>query len=554
MRDAKFVIMKRAGKFILLFLFVSISYRAKAQKQPDRPKLIIGIVVDQMRYDYLYRYWDKYSQNGFKRLLREGFAYSNTHYNYMPTYTGPGHASIYTGTTPAYHGIAANNWFDRKSGKSVYCVSDTSVRGVGTSGRAGMASPHFLKSSTITDELRFATNYKGKVIGISIKDRSAILPAGHNANAAFWFDSKRGNWVSSSFYMHSLPVWVVRFNNEQLPDRYLKTGWKPLLPITEYTESTNDDRAFEQPLSGEKKPVFPHLLEREKPNYGLIPATPWGNKLTGEFAKEAILNEDLGKDEIADFLCVSFSSTDYVGHNFGPNSIETEDTYLRLDRQLSDFLDFLDKHFRKNDILLFLTADHGGAPIPEYQEEHHVPSGRFNERRLIQALKERCREQYGDASLIRSFMNQQIYLDDALISKLKLSKTDVVKDLMQWLYHYPHVRFVYSARQLQSGNYTKFPGMQVQNGYFPTRSGDIMLVYDPGFINKIHAGTTHGSPYAYDTHVPLLFWGWNVRHGESYENVVIPDIATTLAALLHISEPNAATGQVLSSFLMKNHD
>ncbi len=511
--------MKRAGKIILLILFLSITFRVSAQKQPERPKLVIGIVVDQMRYDYLYRYWGKYSQKGFKRLIGNGFYYSNAHYNYVPTYTGPGHASIYTGTTPAYNGIAANNWFDRQSGKSIYCVSDTSVRGIGASNQAGQASPHYLISSTITDELRFATNYRGKVIGIALKDRSAILPAGHSANAAFWYDSKTGKWISSSFYLSSLPAWVRQFNDRKLPDQYLEKGWKPLLALLEYTESTKDDKGFEQPLSGEMKPVFPHVLKRKMTDYGLIPATPWGNKLTEEFAKEAIMNEGLGDDDVTDFLCVSFSSTDYVGHNFGPNSIETEDTYLRLDKQIADFLDFLDKHFNQDDILLFLTADHGGATIPEYLEEHHIPSGRFDEHTLVQSLKERCRDKYGNGALIRAFMNQQIYLNDTLISKMKLDKNGVVKDLETWLYQYPHIRFVYSANQLQTQNYTTFPAMQVQNGYFPSRSGDIMLVYEPGYINKSYSGTTHGSPYQYDTHVPLLFWGWHVRHGESGEGV-----------------------------------
>ena len=328
---------------VFLLYFFS-SFVMVAQPIP-KPKLVVGIVVDQMRYDYIYRFWDKYSEGGFKRLVNNGFFCKNTNYNYVPTYTAPGHAAIYTGTTPAINGIVGNDWFDRALGKKIYCVVDTTVVGVGSISKEGKRSPANLLTSTITDELRLATNMKSKVIAISLKDRSAILPGGHTANAAYWFDGSNGNFISSTYYMKELPRWVVEFNEKKLPQKYLSQPWNTLLPIDQYTESLADDNPYETKFAGEQRPVFPHdlpVLMAKNKGMGLLLTTPFGNSLLLDFAKEVLYAESMGKAETPDFLAISFSATDYIGHAYGPNSIEVEDCYLRLDKDIAELLNMIE--------------------------------------------------------------------------------------------------------------------------------------------------------------------------------------------------------------------
>src|SRR5687767_474642 len=337
-------------RLLLLLLFVSnftFSQSGKAVKNPvKRPKLVVGIVVDQMRWDYLYRYYDRYTANGgFKRMINQGFSCENTFINYAPTVTAPGHACLYTGSVPAIHGIAGNEWYDSKAKEYVYCVADTTVQGAGTTAFAGRMSPRNMLATTITDELRLATNFRSKVIGISFKDRGAVLPAGHSANAAYWYESATGKFISSSYYMQNLPQWVTEFNDKKFPDQYFKSGWNTLYPINTYTQSTADDQAWEGKPFGAEQKGFPYKLDHfiGSTNYGSLTGTPYGNSLTRQMAISAIDAEQLGKDSITDFLAVSFSTPDYIGHTFGPNSIEAEDGFLRLDKDLGELLDHLDK-------------------------------------------------------------------------------------------------------------------------------------------------------------------------------------------------------------------
>ena len=306
---------------------------ATGTKQISRPKLVVGMVIDQMRWDYLYRYYNRYSSGGFKRLLNEGFSAENTFIPYTPTYTACGHASIYTGSVPAINGIVGNDWYDRDLNRNMYCAEDTSVSTVGSNTTAGKMSPKNLLVTTITDELRLATNFKSKVIGISLKDRGSIMPAGHSANAAYWYDGGTGDWITSTHYMSKLPTWLEDCNKIKLANKFYDKNWNTLYPIDTYTQSTIDNKAYEGKARGEESPSFPHPLKLYiGKNYDMIRSTPYGNTITLDLAKLAILSEDLGKGSATDFLAVSCSSTDYVGHQYGPNSIEAEDTYLRLDK------------------------------------------------------------------------------------------------------------------------------------------------------------------------------------------------------------------------------
>ena len=520
----------------------------------ERPKLVVGIVVDQMRYDYLYRYWGKYGNDGFKRLIQDGFSYENTHYNYVPTYTGPGHASIYTGTTPAIHGIIGNNWYDRATGKDMYCTDDKTVKGVGSTSVWGQMSPANLITTTITDQLRLATNMQSKVIGVCIKDRGSILPAGHAANAAYWYDGTNGAWITSTYYMPQLPQWAQEFNNRKLPDQYLSQPWTTLLPLAQYTESTPDDNDFEKSFAGEQRPVFPHDLPKLKgKSWDIIRSTPFGNTLTKDFAMAAVRAENLGKGANTDFLALSFSSTDYVGHQFGPNSIEAEDTYLRLDKDLAEFLKFLDSYVGKNDYLVFLSADHGAAHAPAYANSVKLPANSMANRAVQDSLEVFLKKQYGSGDWVTAFMNYQIYLNHALIESKKINMAEMQEKVANYLLRFEGVLKTTTTADLNKMQPEYGLEGLMQRGYLRRRSGDVLVTLLPGWFEgysgKDTKGTTHGTAFAYDTHVPLLWYGWQVKKGVSSERVSITDIAPTLAQWLHIMEPNGTTGHPLRQVL-----
>lgn len=545
--------MKKISCLLLLFIpFLAGAQSAKA----TRPKLIIGIVVDQMRPDYLTRYEKRFGLNGFKRLLKDGFYCRNTQYNYAPTYTGPGHASIYTGTTPAVHGIVGNDWYDFKNTDTVYCTADTSVRGVGGDGREGMMSPSRLLSTTITDQLKLSTQMTAKVIGISLKDRGAILPAGRSADAAYWFDGKSGNWITSTWYKTTLPKWAHAFNDRCWPEDYLSNKWKTAMPLGYYTESDPDDSPYESLFSGETKPVFPHDLPALKgTGYDLVRRTPFGNTLTKDFALAAIQGEHLGEDSIPDFLCISFSATDYIGHQFGAKAIETEDAYIRLDRDLADLLLFLDNRVGKGNYLLFLTADHACADNPKYLMDHRLSAG-FSDPKIVQdTVRYFLKEKYGSSDYFRCYLNDQIYLNEELILQDKRSVCEIEEELGNYIWKTVEgVADVLTSCQLKKQEYSSSFRKNIQKGFYVNRSGNICVLFAPGWTNKLYGsdgtrGTTHGSPYPYDTHVPLLWYGWKIPAGSTSTEVQITDIAPTLSFLLNITLPNGCTGTKIDALV-----
>lgn len=546
---------KKRIAFLLIF-FVSISLSAQKKKAtvsfeastPDKPKLVVGIVVDQMRYDFLYRYSEKYSSNGFKRLMNEGFNCRNNHYDYAPTVTAAGHAAIFTGSIPAINGIIGNEWFNQKTGKSVYCVEDTTVNTIGSDSKAGLMSPKNLLVSTITDQLKIANNFQSKTIGIALKDRGSILPAGHTADAAYWFDSKNGAWITSSFYMNDLPQWVKDFNAMKMPQKYMADGWKTLLPIAQYTESTADNQLYEAKLSGEKTPTFPHELAAQSGVNLLevIRTTPFGNTLTKDFALAAIQNENLGKSPKTDFLTISFSSPDYVGHTFGPNSIETEDTYLRLDKDIADILTNLDNTVGKGNYLVFLSADHGVADIPGFWQSQHLPAGVLDANASSKEVKAALKNAFGEGEFIRAEDNSQLYLNENLLEEKKITYDQVYEVVRKIMLKRDDVADVVNLHNLASSTLPAYQLNYIKNGLNPRRSGDIMIVLNPGWFTGRKQGTTHGSLYAYDTHVPLLFYGWKVKAGETTLRTNISDISPTVADLLSILEPNGNVGNVIS--------
>lgn len=530
---------------LILSILVILPFISAAQN----PKLVVGIVVDQMRYDYLTRFWDRYSDDGFKKLINNGYNCKNTHYNYMPTYTGPGHASIYTGTTPENHGIISNTWYDKTINQYTYCTIDTSVNTLGSESNHGQMSPNKLTSTTITDELKLATNFKGKTFGISIKDRGAILPAGHNADAAYWFEGgETGKWITSSFYMTNLPEWINNINNSNPAKKYLEKPWNTLYPITSYTASIADNNPYENLFITEEKPVFPHNLPSlidSNNHYSLIKATPFGNTILKELAIELIKNEKLGKDNHTDFLSVSFSSPDYIGHQFGPMSVEIEDTYLRLDKELAELITYLEKNIGKENVLIFLTADHGAVNVPQYLIDNKMPGGYFYEHNVDSSLRFFLKQEYKVDSLVKNISNYQVFLNTALIQKNNWNLESIENSIANFLLKQKGIAKAITSTALKSTEFTDRILANAQRGFNQTRSGNVLFVLESGWVPfyKNHKGTTHGSPYHYDTHVPLLWYGTGIKKGETDKEIIIPDIAASLAQLLNIQAPSACTGQ-----------
>lgn len=367
--------------FLVVFSFLFLGIVPSFSQDVDRPKLVVGVMVDQMRWDYLYRYYDRYGEDGFKRLLNQGFSMENAYIDYIPTYTAIGHSSVYTGSVPAIHGIAGNDFIIQATGESMYCTQDDSVNGVGTDSKAGKMSPKNLWTTTITDELRLATNFRSKTIGVALKDRGSILPAGSLASAAYWFDGSLGDFVSSTYYMKELPNWVRKFNKQKLAKKYVSQTWNTLYPIDTYIQSIVDDNPYEGKFKGTDTPTLPVDLKKvsKESGVGVISSVPFGNTLTLDFARAAIEAENLGNNPagVTDFLALSLSSPDYIGHRFGPNAIEVEDTYLRLDQELADFMKYLDQEIGEGEYLLFLTADHGAAHNPQFLKDKGVHAGYF---------------------------------------------------------------------------------------------------------------------------------------------------------------------------------
>jgi predicted AlkP superfamily pyrophosphatase or phosphodiesterase len=545
-------------RFLLAIWITVCTVQATAQfipgKEVPRPKLVVGIVVDQMRWDYLYRFYNRYTEDGFKRLLREGFTCENTYINYLPTVTAIGHSSVYTGSVPAIHGIAGNSFIMQESGKTMYCTEDNSVETVGAPGKAGQMSPKNLLSSTITDELKLATNFQAKVIGVALKDRGSILPAGHFANAAYWLDEKTGNWITSTYYMKQLPGWVEQFNEKKLAEKYLKNDWHTLYPLSTYRQSLPDNNNYEGAFTGSTV-SFPiqtsSLISTLGP--GLVKTTPFGNTLTMEMAKAAIKNEKLGMNPagVTDFLAVSFSSIDAIGHQFAVNSPKVEDALLRLDQDLGDFLKYLDQNIGKGRYTVFLTADHGAAHNPQFYLDEKGNGGYFKSDSVKSVLNQVLQKQFNEHNLVISLSNYQVHLNNRLIKEKGLDEQAIRKIIVQSLKGVDGIAFV---TDMETAADAAIPGLireRVVNGYNHKRSGIIQFILEPQiFAGRPGAtGTSHGNWNPYDSRIPLIWMGWGIKTGSSARSYNMTDIAPTIAALLRIQEPNGNIGQPITEIL-----
>ena len=538
--------------FTLLFQNISFSQRKVA---PENPKLIINIVVEQMRYDFIQRYWSKFSKGGFKRLINEGAFCKNANYSYLITESAPGYATIATGTTPSNHGIVSDYWFQRLKNKKKFCIEDKHLKSSTTNFNNNKYSPKQLIGSTLGDELRLSNYKQSKVIGVSLKNYAAILSSGHLANAAYWMDDKTGNWTSSSFYLDSLPKWVVDFNNKKFTEIYLAKQWNTILPIDSYRESLADNNAYEKGFKNSQK-TFPYeLLELSKnEGVGVIKHTPYGNTYTKDFALSAIVNENLGKDEYTDLITISFAASGYINQIFGIRSIELQDIYLRLDKNIEHLLTFVDEYLAKEDVLIVLTSDRGSIDNPKFSKEVGMPTGRFNSERAISVLESYLKAVYGRANWIKSYNNRQIYLNQELIDASKLNLGEVQLKAAQFINQFKGVANATTATILQTSNFSNNILFKFQNSYNLERSGDVLINLEPGWIEENNRKVSfeyykQSSPYRYDSHVPLIWYGWKINRGEILKNVNIQDVSATIANFLNIAYPSGTTGKPIEKLV-----
>ncbi len=539
----------------ILFLLLVLSITVNAQRNKP-PKLVVGIVIDQMCYEYLYRYQQHFTDGGFNRFLLKGANCRNTQYNYIPTFTGPGHASIYTGTTPSNHGIVGNEWFDRKSGKPINCVQDKSVSTVGSSSTEGQTSPVNLKTYTITDQLKM-TYPSAKVVSVSIKDRGAILPGGHLSDGSYWYDYSTGTFITSTYFKNELPAWLINFNKVKNATTYTKT-WDLLLPKNQY--QAKDESPYEQVLSGKSAAVFPYdfiAMAGGKPSPNLFTISPFANTLLTDLALEAVNQEKLGTDAQADMLCVSYSTPDIAGHSFGPYSLEMEDMYFRLDRELKRLLDGLELKFGKENIVVFLTADHAVVPVPQMLVDKKLPGGYLFLDKKLEELRQLCVSTY-KTDLIEIEENLNIYLKRDKIDSLHLDKKEIETLLRKKIMTWEGVKAVFTAEELQESTAMDDEWRDMsRKGFEWNRSGDLLIITEPGVLPKssdtptAHKGTSHGSAFNYDTHVPLLWYGAGIPSKDFYRPMHTIDIAPTLIHLLNLQRTGAMTGEPIIEILQK---
>ena len=552
--------MKRTYVLLCTILIVQITYAQPAFTSTkvttttglNRPKLVVGIVIDQMRWDYLYRFYPLFkADGGFKRLLNSGFSCENTFVPYTSTVTAAGHTCVYTGSVPAIHGIMGNEWYDRLQHTTMYCSEDNSVNSVGSNDDLGKMSPRNMLTTTVGDELKLATNFKSKVIGVAIKDRGAILPAGHAADAAYWYDNKTGDFITSTYYMQQLPQWMQAFNGRKIVDSLYKLNWSTALPRETYLQySAADEEPYENKPLGSEQKAFPYKLsDFAGKDYGKIASTPYGNTLTAAIAEAAVIGEQLGKSATTDMLTVSFSSPDYIGHAFGPNSWEQMDDYVRLDATLGSFFAFLDAQVGKGNYTVFLTADHAVAHVPNFSVEHKLPGGAFNGSNISNNLKTLLKDKYNTDKLIMADENYQIYLNDSLIDAMHLNKSEISNFIVSYMLKQEGVANAFALQNLMTIPLNGTQRERFANGYFPTRSGDIQIVLKPGYVSGNGSGTSHGLWNPYDAHIPLLWYGWGIAKGSTNRETYMTDIAATTAALLHIQMPSGCVGKVIEEVI-----
>jgi predicted AlkP superfamily pyrophosphatase or phosphodiesterase len=513
-------------------VLLALPFRTFASAYNGHPKLVLIIVIDQFRGDYLERYRDQFGEGGFRLFLDHGAYFPNCFYNYANTRTAPGHASLFTGTYSNGHGIADNQWWDTQKKRMVTAVEDDSTKLVGVGGDQPGASPHNLLSDTLGDELRLATQGKARVFGISLKDRAAILPAGFAANAAYWIDSETGAFITSTYYRDNLPQWVQQFNSTQ-PAKYWDREWK-------------DDQGKVLRSTAHRK----NRKGSEAGFYEIVGSTALANEYEFEFAKQLVAAENLGRGPATDLLEISLSANDSVGHSVGPDAPEMRQMALDQDRELADFFSYIGRQVGLANVWIALSADHGISALPEDAEKLHIPAAHLGKLNLNEQINRILTEKFspGHARTYVRFDYPVAWLDNDAFSAAHIKQEDAEKavgDAMEQV----GLRGYYTKSQLAKGKVpdTEF-GRQYLNSYSPEGSWFVMGV--PNFYNVgSTSGTDHASPFNYDTHVPLAFYGVPFQPGTYRSRSEPVDLAPTLASLLGINPPTHSIGRVLTEAL-----
>lgn len=538
----------------LICLPLSIALgQSPGKTPPDQPKLVVYIVVEQMRYDYLDRFWDKLGNGGFKRLAGQGAWCRDASFNSTNNQTAPGIATLVTGTYPENHGIIADGWYERMEKKQVSAVGDERETTLGGSYEAGRVSPHRLLTTTLSDQMRLSTQKMSKSYGVALDATPAVLMGGQMANGAFWMDSQTGRWVTSSYYRENTADWIQSYNDKNLPATHLGRTWMTKFPAHTYSTCWPDLNAYEKGFYG--RTTFPYPLPELTRNKGLeekialLKATPFGNTLVKDMAVALITNENLGKDSFTDVLGITFSATEYIGDLFGPQSIEMEDAYLWLDEDLQQLITFIDEFVGMENTLIILTSDHGVATPPDFIGDNKGTAGYFNTNSALSLLRSYLNALYGPGEWISSYQNQQVYLNTDFILASGKSAEAIANTATEFLGQFSGVSAAITSQQLTRNHFPDGNFVRMQKSYYSKRSGDILVNYSPGWIEKTDFVSASDSPYPYDTRVPLLWYGWKIAPKIDYEPVDMSDVTVTLSEMLKIAAPNAATGKIIIPLL-----
>jgi predicted AlkP superfamily pyrophosphatase or phosphodiesterase len=538
---------------VTVILLISVSVELSGQGAylpPDKPRLVVGIVVEQLKYDQLEKFRDRLGENGIKRLINEGTYFKNASFEYMLTQSAPGHATISTGTEPSFHGITSDNWYVPLRNELIFCTRDIDVNPVGGSYEAGLHSPVNLQASTFSDELEMATNKDAKVFGVGLKENSAILSAGHAANGAYWFDNTTGTWMSSTYYIKTLPSWVTDFNIMKFADTYLNNSWNLFRPAKDYADCLPDSNNVEAGFNGRN--CFPYDLKKmrskgvfnSRNDFSLLRETPFGNSLTTNFAMRLIEKEGLGKDDVTDYLSICYSSTDYIGHRFGPSSVEMGDAILRLDDEIRNLLTYLIDSIGKKNVLIYFTSAHGISEIPAVLQNNRIPAGYFKQNQALQLLRSYLNAVYGEGDWVKGYSERQIFLNRTLIEDARLSLEEVQKKVARFIVQFTGVAAAYPYSAFEANDFGNGNLKRIINNFNPQRSGDVIITLNPGWVeNEGDYVSNHNSPYEYDSHVPLIWYGWTVNRSTVTRKVNMTDISATLSSLCKVPYPNACSGE-----------
>lgn len=522
---------------------------------PDKPKLIIGIVVEQLRFDQLEKVRDNLTETGIRRLMNEGTTFRNASFGYLLTQGAPGFATINTGAEPAFHGIPSDEWYEPLKNDLIYCTKDISYGATGGSFETGMHSAANLMSSTFSDELKLSGDRKSKVFAVGFREYTAIFGAGHTGDGAFWFDDRTGTWMSGTYYMKELPPWVNDINALRMPDKYLSGKWEKFRDDSYYTLALPDSSVHEAGFSG--RIVFPYDLNQmsqsgrliKTRDYKLLKETPFSNSMTTEMAIRLIEEEGLGMDDYTDFLSIAYSATDHIGHRFGPSSVEATDALYRLDDDIRQLLDYLNQKLGKRNILIYFTAAHGVCEVPAVLESNRIPAGYFRQNQALMLLRSYLNAIYGQGDWVRGYYERQIFLNRNLIEDAKIPLEEIQSRVSRFLVQFSGVAAAYPYFAFETDNFSNGHLRKISNNYSPLRSGDVIIILQPGWVDMSDHITNHNSPYDYDSHVPLVWYGWSINRATVNRKVNITDIAATLSSIMRIPLPNACSGEPLPELM-----